>query len=44
LDIEELLIKSRQILKGSSDYAWTSVPAYPRQVNMHIEINYTSQL
>jgi spermidine synthase len=43
LDIEELLIKSRQIFKGSSDYAWTNVPTYPRQVNMHIKINYTSQ-
>ncbi|KAK2442828.1 spermine synthase [Trifolium repens] len=32
LDIEELLIKSRQIFKGSSDYAWTSVPAYPSGV------------
>ncbi|XP_045810961.1 spermidine synthase 2-like [Trifolium pratense] len=32
LDIEQLLIKSRQIFKGSSDYAWTNVPTYPSGV------------
>ncbi|PNX90567.1 spermidine synthase, partial [Trifolium pratense] len=37
LDIEQLLIKSRQIFKGSSDYAWTNVPTYPRQVTMQMQ-------
>ncbi|KAG5046268.1 hypothetical protein AAZX31_06G175800 [Glycine max] len=32
LDIEELLTKCRQTFKGSSDYAWTTVPAYPSGV------------
>ncbi|KAI5407039.1 hypothetical protein KIW84_053338, partial [Lathyrus oleraceus] len=32
LDIEELLIKSLKIFKGSSDYAWTNVPTYPSGV------------
>jgi spermidine synthase len=30
LDIEELVTKCRQIFKGSVEYAWTNVPAYPR--------------
>uniref|UniRef100_A0A2N9FLE0 PABS domain-containing protein n=1 Tax=Fagus sylvatica TaxID=28930 RepID=A0A2N9FLE0_FAGSY len=29
LDIEELVTKCRQIFKGSVEYAWTNVPAYP---------------
>nr|KYP41027.1 Spermidine synthase [Cajanus cajan] len=32
LDIEELLTKCRQTFKGSTDYAWTTVPAYPSGV------------
>ncbi|XP_027905159.1 spermidine synthase 2-like [Vigna unguiculata] len=32
LDIEELLTKSHQTFKGSSNYAWTTVPAYPSGV------------
>ena len=35
LDIEELLTKCRQTFKGSSDYAWTTVPAYPRQASFN---------
>ncbi|KAI4343768.1 hypothetical protein L6164_011077 [Bauhinia variegata] len=39
LDIEQLLTKCRQIFKGCVDYAWTTVPAYPRQAkhtsNLH---------
>jgi len=36
LDIEELLTKSHQTFKGSSNYAWTTVPAYPRQASLII--------
>ncbi|BAT79538.1 hypothetical protein VIGAN_02244300 [Vigna angularis var. angularis] len=32
LDIEELFTKCHQTFKGSSDYAWTTVPAYPSGV------------
>ncbi|XP_062169812.1 spermidine synthase 1-like isoform X1 [Alnus glutinosa] len=32
LDIEELVTKCRQIFKGSVEYAWTIVPAYPSGV------------
>ncbi|KAJ7945890.1 Spermidine synthase [Quillaja saponaria] len=32
LHIEELFIKCRQTFKGSVDYAWTIVPAYPSGV------------
>ncbi|KAL5191961.1 Spermidine synthase 2 [Glycine soja] len=34
LDIEELLTKCRQTFKGST-YAWTTVPAYPRQASFN---------
>ncbi|WVZ18511.1 hypothetical protein V8G54_005833 [Vigna mungo] len=36
LDIEELFTKCNQTFKGSSDYAWTTVPAYPRQASLII--------
>ncbi|XP_054807333.1 spermidine synthase 1-like isoform X2 [Prosopis cineraria] len=32
LDIAELFSRCRQIFKGSIDYAWTTVPAYPSGV------------
>lgn len=31
-DVEELVAKCRRIFRGSVDYAWTIVPAYPRYV------------
>ena len=30
LDLEELFTKCRHIFKGSVDYAWATVPSYPR--------------
>ena len=43
LDIEELLTKCRQTFKGSIEYAWTSVPAYPRQAPPSIHDYFTLQ-
>lgn len=37
LDVEHLTAKCRQKFKGSVDYAWTIVPAYPRHA-MHAYI------
>lgn len=36
LDIEQLVQKCRQIFKGSVEYAWTIVPAYPRYIYLSI--------
>lgn len=33
-NVEELVAKCRRIFRGSVDYAWTTVPAYPRYVRV----------
>lgn len=36
-NIEEIKAECRQIFKGSVDYAWTTVPTYPRYILMNLE-------
>lgn len=34
--IEDIVTNCRQIFKGSVDYAWTTVPTYPRYTHLTI--------
>ena len=36
--IEDIVYNCREIFKGSVNYAWTSVPTYPRHVSLPLNI------
>lgn len=43
-NMEQTIAQCRNIFKGSVNYAWTSVPSYPRQTNQNHSFDFQNSL